>query len=116
MAYPGYCEFETTQGATLSRQVTWLVAGSAVNLTSYTAKMQVRRAAGADGSALVSLTSGSGLTLGGTAGTIGITVSSAQSSALPSGRLAYDLQVTSPGGEVTFLLAGPFTVAEAVTR
>jgi hypothetical protein len=61
------------------------------------------------------LTSGSGIVLGGTAGTIVVEITATQSSAIPSGSYAYDLELTS-GGTVTRLLQGAFNVVGNVTR
>jgi hypothetical protein len=61
-------------------------------------------------------TGGSGIVLGGTAGTIAVAVTSTQSAAIPAGSFAYDLEITSSGGEVTRLLQGSFNVQGNVTR
>jgi hypothetical protein len=77
--------------------------------------MQVREAA--DSTAyLLSLTSGSGITLGGTAGSVAVAITSAQSSALSSGSYAYDLELIAGAGSVTRLLQGAFIVVGNVTR
>jgi hypothetical protein len=52
--------------------------------------------------------------LGGTAGTIAVAITSAQSSAIPAGSYAYDLEIIS--GQVTRLLQGSFNVVGNVTR
>ena len=102
------------QGATFDKTFTVTEAGVALNLTGYTSAMQVREAA--DSTAyLVSLTSGTGITLGGTAGTIVVTIGASASSAIPAGSYAYDLELTS-GGTVTRLLQGAFNVVGNVTR
>jgi hypothetical protein len=54
--------------------------------------------------------------LGGTAGTIAVAITAAQSSAVNAGSYAYDLELTSSGGQVTRLLQGGFTVSGNVTR
>jgi hypothetical protein len=76
--------------------------------------MQVREAAGA-ATALVSLTNGAGITLGGTAGTIGIVVAATASAAVAAGSYSYDLELNS-GGTITRLLEGSFIVTGNVTR
>lgn len=85
-----------------------------VNLTNYTAAMQVREAP-SSGSAVISLTNGSGITLGGTAGSIAINVSATAMGAVAPGFYQYDLQLDS-AGEVTRLLQGSFEVVAEVTR
>ena len=78
-----------------------------VDVTGYTAAMHVRRAAGA-ADTLASISNGSGITLGGVAGTLALSISSAATAGIPAGRHSYDLKTTSGGGNVSYLLAGPF--------
>jgi len=105
------------QGATFELTVTWKdSAGTAINLTDYSARMQVRETYSSTSSVL-SLTDGSGITLGGSAGTIAIVISATTTAALTapfSG--VYDLELVSAGGVVTRLLQGAATVSPEVTR
>ena len=105
------------QGATFELTVTWKdSAGTAINLTGYSARMQVRETYSSTTS-VVSLTNGSGITLGGSAGTIAIVISATTTAALTapfSG--VYDLELVSAGGVVTRLLQGAATVSPEVTR
>jgi hypothetical protein len=108
------------QGATYSCTVTWTdTNGTAISLTGYTARMQIRRRY-ADQDAgitpLVSLTQASGLSLGGSAGTVGITISATVTAGLPVGQWVYDLEVVSGGGVVTRLMQGAAYVSAEVTR
>lgn len=115
MINPGTYNITAYQGANWDRTFTITQGGTALNLTGYTSAMQVREAA--DSTAyLLSLTSSAGITLGGTAGTITVAITSAQSSAIPAGSYAYDLEIISSGGEVTRLLQGGFNVSGNVTR
>ena len=108
---------EINQGATLSLVATWRdSAGTAINLTGYTARMQVRETYSSSTS-IVSLTNAAGITLGGAAGTIAIAISATTTAALTapfSG--VYDLELVSAGGVVTRLLQGAATVSPEVTR
>jgi len=54
--------------------------------------------------------------LGGTAGTVAVSITSAQSSAISAGSYAYDLELIAGSGSVTRLLQGAFTVVGNVTR
>jgi hypothetical protein len=115
MINPGTYNITAYQGADFDRTFTITQSGTALNLTGYSSAMQVREAA--DSTAyLLNLTSGSGITLGGTAGTITVAITSAQSSAIPAGSYAYDLEIISGSGAVTRLLQGGFTVSGNVTR
>jgi len=105
------------QGATFTRTITWKdSAGAAINLTGYTARMQIRERV-ESATALVSLTSSSGITLGGAAGTVVITITAALTDALPNMKKGvYDLELVSAGGIVTRLLQGEVVVSPQVTR
>jgi hypothetical protein len=117
MALGNRYDLEIKQGATLSLTATWKdSSGTAVNLTGYTARLQVR-ATYDSSSTILSLTSSAGITLGGAAGTIAITASATTTAALTapwSG--VYDLELVSGGGEVTRLLEGTATVSPEVSR
>jgi hypothetical protein len=114
MINPGTYNITCPQGATWDKTFTVTVGGSALNLTGYTAAMQVRESADAS-SALISLTSSSGITLGGSAGTIQVVISSTASAALTAGSYSYDLELNS-GSTITRLLEGSFNVTGNVTR
>jgi hypothetical protein len=114
MSYPAVYTFEVSQNETVKRTLTWTTNGTAVDLTGYTAKMQVKWAT-TDANALITLTDTSGITLGGSAGTIAITIPYATMQTIPAGYAVYDLQLTSSGGEVTPLIAGDFKIRHEVT-
>ena len=117
MALGNRYDLEIKQGATLSLTATWKdSAGTAVNLTGYTARLQVR-ATYDSSSTILSLTSAAGITLGGAAGTIAITASATTTAALTAPLSGvYDLELVSGGGEVTRLLEGTATVSPEVSR
>ena len=108
-------DFTAGQGETFDRTVTWEISDVAVNLTGYTARMQIRKTVKST-SAVVSLTSSSGLTLGGAAGTIQIVISATATAALTAGRYVYDLELVSSGGIVTRVIEGTFELTPEVTR
>jgi hypothetical protein len=114
MINPGIYNITCPQGATWDRTFTVTIGGTALNLTGYTAAMQVRDSAGA-ATALVSLTNGAGITLGGTAGSVGVTIASTATAALSAGSYSYDLELNS-GSTITRLLEGAFNVTGNVTR
>ncbi len=101
---------------------TWLDAtGSIVNLTGYTASLMVR-ADRNDAAPLLTLSAGSGITLGGVLGTIDVAFTQAQVNALvtallPKRLLAfYDLLLTSGGGVKTRFSEGLLGIDRAATR
>jgi hypothetical protein len=95
---PGRVNFLCPQGSTFNRRLTYKIEDVPVNLTGYSSRLQVREAHYAT-STLVSLTSGSGITLGGSAG-----------------NFVYDLEVQAANGTVDRLVEGSFIVSPEVTR
>ena len=108
-------DFTAGQGETFDRTVTWKIDDVAVNLTGYTARMQIRKTH-RSASSVVSLTQASGLTLGGSAGTIRIVISATATAALDDGQYVYDLELVSGSGTVTRVLEGTFSLTPEVTR
>jgi hypothetical protein len=103
------------QGETFNFSFTISTDGTPWDLTGYTARMQVRTTVEATDK-LLDLTTSSGITLGGSAGTVAITVSATGMAALISGRHVYDIEVVSGSGTVTRILEGKFIVKAEVTR
>lgn len=114
MLSPGTLNLVAYQRATFDRVLTWKIDGIPVNLTGYTAHMQVRQALGAPVEVEASTTAG-GIALGGTSGTITVQLTDAQTAALAPGKYIYDLILDS-GAEVTRLVQGSLTVEAGVTQ
>ena len=77
--------FTVHQGATISTPV--------MDLTGFTGRFEVRSEPGS--TALVSLTSPVGITLGGTAGTVQIALAATETALIPPGQYRYDFALTS---------------------
>ena len=105
------------QGATFRRRLTWKTGtpASPVNLTGYTARMQVRGELADDAVLLELTTENGGITLGGAAGTIDLHISAAATAAFTWEAGVYDLEMVS-GDDVTRLVAGTVSVSPEVTR
>lgn len=116
----GAYDIVADQGATFNQTLTYRdSAGALVDLTGYTARMQVRYGYD-DPNAVIDLTTANGgITLGGAAGTIALLITAAVMSAIgvpgESRIFRYDLELVS-GSVVTRLLAGKFTVTREITR
>lgn len=115
MVEPGFYTITCYQGATFNKTFTWTIDNSPVNLTGYTARMQVR-ATKESPTTIVSLTSSSGISLGGVNGTIAVNMIPTATAALAAGVYVYDLELVSGTGAVTRLLEGKFQVSAEVTR
>lgn len=114
MQQPGWLDLDCYQGASFDYTLTWKTNGTAVNLTGYSARMQVRQTADATATVL-SISNGSGITLGGTAGTVLLEASATTTAALTAGQYVYDLELVS-GAYVTRLVEGNFVIYSEVTK
>lgn len=111
------------QGTTINLTLLYKDSGSnPIDLTGYSAKMQIKSTY-ADKNPRTFLTLSSslnadntGLTLGGTSGSINIYVSAASSSAINFDSAIYDLEITSATGVVTRILEGNAKLNREVTR
>ena len=112
MALPATYNKEIYQGSDDTLALTWKQDGVAVDLTGYTARMQVRLSAKTSTVAefstalgTIALTSGGGVT---------VTISSAASALIPAGSYIYDIDLTT-GTTTRTILRGALTVAAQVT-
>lgn len=116
MAAASY-DFEIEQGATLVKPIVWKDStGTAVNLTGYTAKMQIRKSVSAADVLLELSTTNGKLTITPNTGTVTMTFSATTTAAIDWSRGKYDLEVTSSSGIVTRLIEGEITVSKEITR
>lgn len=117
---PAHLDLEVYKGSTFSKQIQWKTGTPAepVNLTGYTARMQVRRSVN-DSTILDSLTTDNGkLTIyAPTEGRISINISAAVSSAYAFTSGVYDLELVSPDNVTVYrILEGCFSANPEVTR
>lgn len=112
----GRYDFTIEQGAQFLRIFTWQNQdGTAIDLSSYTARMQIKETKDSTTN-LVSLTSSSGITLGGSAGTITVTIGVATTATLSFDTAVYDLEMIDGSGTVTRLLEGEVRLSREVTK
>ena len=112
---PGRLNFTCPQGSTFQRTVTYKIEDVPVNLTGYSGRLQVRETHDAT-DYIVSLTNGSGITMGGSAGTIDILIADNVTANFITGDHVYDLEIESLNGTTTRLIEGRFNVTPEVTR
>jgi hypothetical protein len=101
------------QGATFHFNFTVKTNDVVWNLSTYSARMQVRNST-ASTTKLLDLSSPTDIVLT-SLGHVSVTVNATTMAALPFGRWVYDLELESAGGEVTRLLEGRFIVTPEVT-
>jgi hypothetical protein len=113
---PGKYNFLCPQGTTFSKQLSYLIDSIPVDLTGYTARMQVREKASSSTKILDLTTENGGITLGGPAGSIMIDVSASTTSSIVPKTYVYDLEIVSSENFVVRLIEGQFIVSPEVTR
>jgi hypothetical protein len=106
------------QGATLQETAVWKdSARKAINVTGYTARMQVRPSIDSE-QVLLSLTTENGrISVSGPEGRFDMTVSALDMTSIEAGKYVYDLEIIAPvSGVVDRLMQGSFIVRGEVTR
>ena len=110
------------QGTTFDVTFTWrqpivspATVGTPVDLTGYTARMQVRSSIASDEVLLELTTENGGITLGDVAGTIALHLDATDTAALEFTSGVWDLELVS-ADVVTRLLGGRLKVSKEVTR
>lgn len=109
-------DISADQGSDLDTLITYTDnAAAPINLTGCSARMQVRKFSGSSNSRLT-LTNSSGITLGGAAGTIRISVTAAALSTVPAGSYVYDIELVDTAQVVLKIISGQFEVNAEVTK
>jgi hypothetical protein len=90
-------------------------AGTPVNLTGYTAALQIRQNFSDANAELTLTTANGGIVITASTGTLAIHATAALTLAIGAGAYVYDIKITSSAGIVTRLTQGSFQVNAAVT-
>ena len=115
MATAGIYNFIIDQGSTYTVQMVYQDGGgNPINLTGYTAKMQLRLQYGDPVAALTLTTENGGITINGPTGTINLLATDEQTLLLEPTFYVYDLDIIS-GGTIERLIQGQITVRPEVT-
>jgi len=108
----GKYDFTLEQGTTFSREITVQDSGSAMNLTGYTPRMQMRSTHDSSTIALTFTASVSNAAQG----KIQLSATDSATSAVEEGIYVYDLEIESSSSGVTRRMEGKVTVTPEVTR
>lgn len=112
----GRYDIEIEQGATWSRTITVEDPnGTPIDLTGYSARMQVRTAYDASPPVLSLSSPDAGISIDPLTGTLALTASATQTAAMPAGIHVYDLELVI-GTTVDRLVAGRARVYPEATR
>lgn len=121
----GTYSFTIEQGTTVAKVLTWKDgSGTAINLTGYTARLQVRPTQISATINWDATTENGAIALGGAAGTITLiasaTVTAGWTWTIPTGQTkpqgVYDLELIDGSGNVTRVIQGTITLDPEVTR
>jgi hypothetical protein len=115
---PGPVHFEIPCYSDWAVTFTWYLSSAKTtpkDLSTYTARLDFRRKK-SDTSALASLTSGSGITLGGSAGTIVVALAAATTADITPGWGYWDLEIIDASSNPLRLVEGTAEFTESVTR
>lgn len=111
----GLYNFEIEQGSTLDKVFLWKdPLGNPINLSGYSARMQVRSKVTSEDVLLELTTENGGITLGGGQGTITLHFTEANTSPMPKGGV-YDLELIIDGKPFRFI-QGNISLSKQVTR
>ena len=113
----GIYNFTIDQGTQFTTQIIWAnSAGVPIDLTGYTAAMQLREQAASPNPSALNLTSSNGgITITPLAGELDILMTTAQTGALDARFYVYDLELAL-NGVVTRIIQGQTTVSAQVTQ
>jgi len=92
------------------------IAYAPVNLTSYTAELQIRSLPSDPTAVLTLSTANGGIAITALTGTIACHATAAQTTLIDEGTYYYDIEITSVGGIVTRVAQGQVIVSAEVTR
>ena len=106
------------QGATFRKRFVWKTGEPAtpVDLTGYTARMQVRESIEAADVLVELTTENSGIALGTTNGQIDLYISAADTAEYTWTGGVYDIELIAPSGDVLRKIKGSVSVSPEVTR
>ena len=113
---PGRYNLAVYQGTTFDLKPVWKIGGVPVNLTNYSADMQVRYAT--DTGVIVELSTSNGnATIDAAYGRVNLHLDATTTAGLPIGTYQYDLNLTNnTDGTVYKILQGTFVVNASVTH
>lgn len=108
--------FEIEQGTTFTKPMVWKSNGVVVNLTGYTARMQIRSSIASDQVLLELTTENDRIVITPLTGTITLKLDADTTAEIDWIKGVYDLEAVSADDKVTRLLRGTVSISKEVTR
>lgn len=112
---PGKYNMVCPQGSTFKQSMRYLLDEQEIDLTNYSAKMQVREKHTSD-VAIIELSSDNNLITLSNASNIQLLISDTVTATFAPKEYVYDLELINPQGETTRIIEGFFLVTPEVTR
>jgi len=114
----GYHHFIIEQGATFGQTLTLKDSSDTlINLTGYTsAEMDLRETPESSSEVITLTTANNRITLGGSAGTVTLSISAADTANLTAGDGVFDLEVVDGSSRVFRILEGTYTIRRNISR
>lgn len=114
----GYHHFIIEQGATFGQTLTLKDSSDTlINLTGYTsAEMDLRETPESSSEVLTLTTANSRIALGGSAGTVTLSIAAADTANLTAGDGVFDLEVVDGSSRVYRILEGTYTIRRNISR
>lgn len=113
------CQYDITvdQGASWSLLLRWEDDdGNPIDLTSYSAKMQIRPYYNSPVVVATLSTINGGIVIDGDAGEVTAQLSASETGGMTVLEGVYDMELTSPTGMITRIISGKYTLSPEVTR
>ena len=111
---PGRYNISVVSGTTFALSPQWLISNSPVDLTGYSADMQVRDVSN---NLITELSTGNGkITLTPTQGIVNLALTATQTKALSVGNYSYGLNLTDSAGNVYQILQGAFIITASAVQ
>lgn len=113
---PGRYNITVVKGTTFTLSPEWLIDNLPVDLTGYSAQMQVRQFVDSVTPLTTASTANGKIVLAPALGQINITLTATETGTFAVGNYIYSLQLTSPSSIVTELLTGNFIVSPSAVQ
>ena len=116
MTRPTESNLEIFKGMTFEHRFAYVDENDApINITGYTARMQLREEWDSPDPAIISLTDTGGIAISGTLGVCDVTITATQTAALTVDKAVYDLEIVN-GPKVIKLARGKIKIYPEATR
>lgn len=112
----GKCNFTIKQGSTFRKPFQWIAGGTPVDMTGWTARMQIRPEVDSDSVIAELTTENGGITIEPLEGKISLFLSDVETGAFSFESAVYDIELVDQAGDVHRDIEGKIKLSPEVTR